>query len=443
MHRRRVLALSTALAAGALAGCTGGSPDEDDDAPAAAGPAPDVDDEQLRELVRGTNGFAFDLYRELLDEGGNVFASPVSVSVALAMAYAGARGETRTQMREALRYRLDDENLHEAFAQLQDELDERGEDVAVDTGGGYDEDDEPVPFELSVVNAAWGQEGYPFEQSYLDVLDRHYGGGLREVDYATDAESAREAINDWVADETGDRVKELLPEGALDALTRLVLVNAVYFTANWKHPFSESLTDHEPFTALDGSDHEVPMMRENRSWRYAEVDGAQAVELPYVGGEASMLAVLPPEGEFETYERSFDGETLAAIVDELDEREGTVRLPRFEFAAEFQLKAALRSLGMVDAFDEQKADFGDMARLDETGENLLIDDVYHDAYVAVDEEGTEAAAATGVVVRKSSAPADPFEFVADRPFLFAIRDRPTDAVLFLGRVVDPAGWENQ
>lgn len=439
MNRRRLLALWSALAAGSVAGCTTGaeqSDPEDDSSTSAPGTEPDIDDESLRELVGETNGFAFDLYRELLaaNPDENIFASPMSVSLALAMTYAGARGETREQMRDTLRYSLEDDRLHEAFNELQRRLDERGDDSA--------SEDDGIPFELSVVNSVWGQAEYPFEEEFLDILAEQYGGGLREVDYRSDAEAAREEINTWVAEETENRIEELLPEDALDSLTRLVLVNAIYFLANWEHTFDEVATSSQQFVALDGSDHEVQMMRQERQWQYAEVDGAQAVELPYVGGEVSMLLVLPPEGEFESYERSFDGQQLNELTDGLDSREGTVALPRFEFDGEFELGGPLHELGMVDAFDSRVADFSGIAPPEETGEDLHIWEVYHDTFVAVDEEGTEAAAATAVVIGDESAPDDPFEFVADRPFLFAIRDRPTETVLFFGRAVDPGSWED-
>lgn len=436
MHRRHLLAVSGALVAGAVAGCVG---DDSSTTRAAPGVEPEIEDEQLAALIQQTNGFAFDWYRELLEEDeGNVFASPASVTIAMAMTYAGARGDTRDQLREVLRYPIDDDELHEAFNALQRELDGRGEDVDPEPGGRYDEDDDPVPFQLSLVNGAWSHADYPFDDAYLEVLDDHYGGELREADFAADPDGVREEINGWVADHTEDRIDELLPEGSIDGFVRLVLVNAVYFFANWKYPFSEELTEPAQFTALDGTDHEVQLMSENRSWPYAEVDGVQAVELPYVGDDVAMLVVLPPEGEFESYERSFDGETLAEVVDALEPRDGTVRLPRFEYESEYELSEAFERLGAPDAFDPDAADFSGMVEGDEA--DLYVDGVYHDAFVAVDEEGTEAVAATGVVVREVSAPPDPFELVADRPFLFAIRDRPTGTILFLGRVVDPEGW---
>ena len=466
MDRRHVLALSSALLSGAIAGCLDrapaasptddeGDPDDGTDDPDENGAPddepgidPDLDDETLSALVAATNGFAMDLFDRLRDddETANLFVSPISISIALAMTYAGARGRTREEMGDVLRFgaddRLADDALHEAFATIQAELNERSDIDPDDLGDHYDEDDEPVPFELNVVNAVWGLEEYPFEASYLDLLETYYGGGLREVDFVSDPDGSRQRINEWVADETNDRIDELLPEGSIDDLTRLVLTNAVYFLANWAMPFEEANTDDGEFTAIDGTTHTVAMMRHGEEQLpYADVDGTQALELPYVGNEVSMLLILPPEGEFEEYEATFDDGTIGEILDALEPREGSVELPRFEFDSGVGLGDVLEAMGMVDAFDPNEADFSGMADLEAAGENLFVDGVYHDTYVAVDEEGTEAAAATGVVVRAESAPLDPFEFVADRPFLFAIRDRPTDTLLFVGRAVDPAGWE--
>lgn len=446
MDRRRLLAVSGALMAGALAGCTdlirsrNGSITQ-----ASPGPKPDIQEGDLRELVHQTNGFTFDLYRKIVDDAPdeNLFASPLSVSSAIAMTYAGARENTRSQMRDVLRYTLEDDELYDAFDTLQRKVAQRGDDVDVGTTQGerYDEDDDPVPFELSLVNSVWGQEDYPFEDAYLEVLTEFFDSEVHEVDYTTDPEAVRETINEWVADETEERIDELLPEDEIDELTRLVLVNAIYFFANWKHPFEESTTEEQSFTALAGTEHEVPMMRQNRSWEYAEIDGTQGVELPYIGDEVSMVVILPPPGTFNSYEQSFDGEVLADLVDALDSRDGTVQIPRFDYETNIELGAILESMGMEDAFDPAEADFGDMIHLEEVQETLSIDKVYHDGFVSVDEAGTEAAAATGVVMQALSAPADPFEFRADRPFLFVIRDRATDMILFVGRVVDPTDWE--
>lgn len=441
MDRRRMLALSGVFVAGALAGCSLAAPDDEND-DGTPTPTPSEVDDSVRELVRHSNGFAFDLYEELLrgNSENNLFSSPLSITMALGMAYAGARGETRAQMREVLRYPLDDAALHGAFGSVRETLNARATGVE-EANGRYGAEDDPVPFTLSIVNAMWGQEAYPFLESYDTILKEAYDSELREVNYIEDAAGARDAINEWVAGETDDRIDELLPAGALNSLTRLVLVNAVYFLANWKYPFDDEITSTESFQAVDGREYEVPMMRQEHSWLYGEVDGVQVVELPYIGEEVSMVVLLPPEGSFGSFEDSLTSESIGSYVTGVEEREGEVRLPRFGFSAGFTLGDVLRSMGMVDAFDEQAADFSGIADPSETGESLLIDDVYHDAFVAVDEEGTEAAAATGVVIRTESAPSDPFSLVADRPFVFVIRDRPTNAVLFVGRVVDPGGWE--
>lgn len=438
MHRRRLLALSGTLLAGALAGCSAPSPRSDGDAPEPR-VEPDVDAETLAELVGDANTFSTALYHETTADSPteNAIVSPLSVTTTLAMAYAGARGETRSQMGQALEYSLDDEELHPAFNALQRELNARAAELdAADLPGGYESEDDPVPFELSLVNAVWGQSGFPFEEAYLELLADHYGGGLREVDYTADPDRARRTINDWVAGQTAGRIDELLPQGALDTLTRLVLTNAVYFRANWHEPFDPEDTGQAPFTPLQGSPAAVPMMTNTDQVPYAAVDGTQAVELPYLGGDVSMLFLLPPAGEFESVEARLDSKLVSTVVEALETREGSLAIPKFEFGDGHKLKPALETLGMPEAFDPQAADFSGMADIEDTGERLYIDDVYHDTYIGVDETGTEAAAATGAVIGYTSAPAETFEFVADRPFLFAIRDRPTGAILFLGRVVD-------
>lgn len=429
LRRRRVLALAGALAtAPALAGCLGDG-DDDVDGSNGNGDENSVDDATVAELVAENRRFAFELYDELtgFEPGENLFCSPHSISLALAMTYAGARGETESQMAETLRYTLG-EDVHAAIEALADELDERSQ---ID-----DEDEDGDPFALNVSNAVWGQAEYPFREEYLDVLETHYGAGLQEVDFQSDPEAARETINEWVEAETDEKIEELLPEGSITDLARLVLTNAVYFQASWEKQFDEASTADAEFTALDGTASDVPMMRQSESFPYAEGEDYQAIELPYAGEEVSMVVVLPAAGEFETFEDGLDADRFDEIVDGLETREGTIRLPRFEFDSGVSLKTVLSELGVPVAFDEKAADFSGIADLEETGESLFVHDVYHDAYVAVDEEGTEAAAATGVVVGTDSAPADPFEMTVDRPFCFAIRDRPTDALIFLGRVVD-------
>ncbi len=387
---------------------------------------PDVDEQTLGQLVEDNQAFALELYRYLADRSqDDLFLSPHSISVALAMTYAGARGETEAQMAEALRFTLPQDELHAAFNQLDLILSARGEDAKGKDGEG---------FRLHVVNALWGQQGYDFEETFLDTLARNYGAGLRLVDFVEDAEGARQTINAWVSEQTEGRIEDLIPQGVLDALTRLVLTNAIYFNAAWAEPFEEDMTEDGPFYLLDGSSVEVPMMHQTEHFGYTAGEGYQAVELPYDGRELSMVILLPDSDEFAAFERDLDRETLVTILSALRSQRVNLAMPRFEFSSKFSLTDALSELGMPVAFTEE-ADFSGMNGRRE----LMITDVLHQAFVSVDEEGTEAAAATAVVVGLTSAmPEEPVEMTVDRPFIFLIRDIETGALLFVGRTLNPA-----
>jgi len=340
------------------------------------------------------------------------------------MTYAGARAETEQQMADALHYTLPQERLHAAFNALDQALASRGEGAQGKDGEG---------FRLHVANAIWGQKDYTFLDAYLDVLALNYGAGLRLVDFVRAPEEARVTINEWVSEQTEGRIKDLIPPGAIDALTRLVLTNAIYFNAAWSRPFEEERTEDAPFYRLDGSQVTVPMMRQVESFGYATGEGYQAVELPYDGHELSMVILVPKEGEFETFEAALDVQRLEAILQDLRYTQVALSMPKFEIESSFSLVDALAAMGMPVAFSDE-ADFSGM-----TGSrDLTISDVVHKAFVSVDEAGTEAAAATAVIMKLTSAPMEPVEMRIDRPFLFAIRDLQTGALLFVGRVVDPS-----
>jgi len=388
--------------------------------------APEVSDATLDTLVEGNTTFALELYHRLAEEqsGENLFYSPYSISLALAMTYAGARGETEEQMADALHYRLPQEELHPAFNSLDQNLASRGE-------GAEGKDDEG--FRLNIANAIWGQEDYTFLDAFLDTLAENYGAGLRVLDFASAPEEARTAINEWVSEKTEGKIEELIARGAITPGTRLVLTNAIYFNAAWAEPFEEEQTEDGAFRLLDGGEVTVPMMRQTTSFGYAESQGYQAIELPYDGRELSMVILLPEDGEFEAFEAALDAEEMAAIVDDLAYEQVNLTMPSFEFSSGFGLKDALMALGMPKAFSGE-ADFSGM-----TGSRgLFISDVIHKAFVSVDEEGTEAAAATAVEMAESAMPSEPIEVSVDRPFIFAIRDMETGAVLFVGRVLDPS-----
>jgi serpin B len=384
-------------------------------------PAPDVPGESLASLTQGNRRFAFDLFQALRDEDGNLFFSPYSISAALAMTYAGASGETAQQMAGTLHFELPDEELHAAF----NALDQRR--AATDVPA----DEEPL--RLEIANSLWAQEGFPFEQEFVDLLARHYGAGLRLVDFVDEAarEQARQAINDWVEQQTEDKIQELIAEGVLTPDTRLVLANAIYFLGKWVAPFAE--TGEQPFTLLSGEQVTVAMMSRRANTPYYEGDGFQALALDYQGGDARMILLVPDPGQYEAFETSLDEARFAEIVAALETTEARLVMPKFEFESEFQLNETLEEMGMPAPFDRAVADFSAMSA--EFGRDLYISAVIHKAFVAVDEEGTEAAAATAVVIEVESAPE--LNITVDGPFLFAIHDEGTGSVLFLGRVLDP------
>jgi serpin B len=360
-----------------------------------------------------------------------VILSPFSISSALAMTYAGAHGTTEEQMKSALRWTLSQSELHSAFNRLDLDLASRGAEPSLtpeyDDGWGD-------RFQLSIANSVWGERQFEFLQEYLDTIARNYGAGLRLVDFMNDPEGARVAINDWISNETEERINDLIPPGAIDDLTRLVLANAIYFNAAWLEPFDVESTTEAPFHLIGGSEVAVPMMEGTPRTQYAEVDGVQAVELLYSGGESSFVILLPEEGEFETFEQSVDGDTLDEILASFSPHDVTLKMPRFEFESTIGLREPLQSLGMEAPFDEREADFSGIAP---AGDDLYISDVFHKAFISLDEEGTEAAAASAGVFKLTSS--FPFaEVTADRPFIFLIRDIPTDSILFMGRVLDPS-----
>jgi len=391
------------------------------DKPRASGAAGQAD---LAALVDGNNAFAFDLYRALKGERGNLFYSPYSISQALAMTYAGARDTTEKEMAGTLHFTLAQDRLHPAFNSLDQQLKARGQGAKGKDGKG---------FRLNIVNAIWGQAGYTFLADYLDLLAQNYGAGLRTLDFRAAPELSRQTINKWVEDQTEQRIKDLIPSGGIDPLTRLVLTNAIYFNAAWASNFEKDLTQPAPFHLIDGSTVDVPMMRQTERLGYAASDGYQAVSLPYDGRELEMVVLLPDGGKFAEFEKSLDAGRVGTIIKDIVPKQVALSLPRFKFESEFSLGNVLANMGMPTAFSDQQADFSGM-----TGNReLSISKVIHKAFVGVDEAGTEAAAATAVIMRATAMPAMPQEVTVDRPFIFLIRDVQTGSVIFVGRVVNP------
>ena len=383
--------------------------------------APQVNDAGKRAVVEGNNAFALDLYAKLKDSDGNLFFSPHSISTALAMTYGGARSETAAQMAKVLHFELEPKRLHPAFRILQEDL------IGDSRKRGY---------ELSVANALWGQKGYGFLREFLDLTKTCYGSGFHEVDFVNATEAARKTINAWVEKQTHDRIKELIRKEPpiLTTLTVLVLTNAIYFKGNWASQFDEKLTEDAPFAVTKQKKINVPMMHQRGDFMLMETDKFQALELPYIGNELSMIVVLPRKvdgvGELENL---LTVDNLNKWFASLRKHNVFVYLPKFRMTSEFRLDETLKSMGMTDAFSLLQADFSGMT----IKERLFISAVLHKAFVDVNEEGTEAAAATVVVMAREGTPAKGFR--ADHPFIFLIRDNRSGSILFLGRVANPLG----
>jgi len=383
--------------------------------PALAGPSSGAD---VGAVVGGNNQFAFDIYKTLAgQEQGNLFLSPYSISTAMAMTYAGARGNTATQMADALGFTLPQDDLHEAFGELIDDIN----------------DPQRLDYQLSTANRLWGQQGYGFLPEYLNTTGQHYGAELAPVDFIGAAEPARLTINSWVADQTQQRIQNLLPAGSVTAQTRLVLTNAIYFKSDWKHQFDPEQTQLESFWTAPSKSVSVSMMHQTNDLKHAETTSFQILELPYANKEMSMLALLPNQRDgLAEMEAMLTADTLAQAIAQMQEKEVIVSMPKFGMTQDFELSSVLASLGMTDAFDPTAADLsGINGRSD-----LFISGVAHKAFINLDEEGTEAAAATGVVIGVTSVGPPPVRFDADHPFVFLIRDNRTGGIMFMGRVAD-------
>ncbi len=423
------LLVLAALAVPVTAGCGGEEPAAVSEAGAAAGGVATAKaaSEDVAALVDGGNQFAFDLYGRLAGDG-NLFFSPYSISTALAMTAAGARGNTEHEMATVLHFPTEGvegepsfisrERVIASFGSLQEGL------VASRETRGY---------ELHIANSLWGQEGYPFKESFLDLVGKHFGGGFNIADFRRNADAERVRINQWVEEATREKIEDLIPAGGVDSLTTLVLTNAVYFKGQWLSRFDEERTSDATFHGT-GGDATVPMMYQKSDFQYFENEDVQVLEMPYEGEEISMLVVLPrPESlvNLRVIESRLTPEMLSDWSGRLREQELKVYFPRFEMTwGTEDISKHLAALGIRDAFGE-KADFSGMTDL----RDLFITSVFHKAFVAVNEEGTEAAAATAVVMARLAIMEETI-FRADHPFLFVIRDDATGSILFMGRVAD-------
>ena len=373
--------------------------------------------------VRDNSAFAVDLYGKLCASEGNIFFSPYSISTALAMTCAGARGNTEKEMAETLKFSLGRDCLHPAFAYIESEL------SGIQKSGNL---------ELAIANSLWPQKDYKFLDEYISLIKEYYGTSITPVDYKRAHEEARKFINEWVERKTEDKIKDLIQRGVLNALTRLVLVNAIYFNGNWESQFRPDRTEETPFHISPDKTVQAPLMQQTHRFRYGEMKDLQVLELPYVGEDLSMFILLPQKGVgLHKIEKDLNIENLAQWKQGLQKTEVVVFLPRFKMSSMFRMDDTLVSMGMRDAFDASRANFSGM----DGSHGLYIGAVLHKAFVDVDEEGTEAAAATAVVMARKSASARLPVFRADRPFVFLIQDNKTESILFMGRLTDPAKTE--
>jgi len=356
--------------------------------------------------------------------GDNIVFSPTSIAIALAMARAGARGQTATQM-DAVLHGLGADDQAAAVNALDAALNSRSGTFKGFDGTSYD-------LTLSVANAPFAQRDEQWQQAFLDALAQRFGAGLRLVDYKSDPDNARVQINQWVSDETNGRIPELIGQGMLDTLTRLVLVNAIYLKAPWAQPFIPAATQDKPFALLDGSSATVPTMAMTAEQSYASGQGWQAVDLPYVGNKLALTIIMP--SDFGALAAGLNGTKLDEITSSMKMNEVDLTLPLFSAQTQADLSGMLAQLGMPLAFDPNQADFSDMT----TQEQLYIAFVIHQANISVDENGTEAAAATAVGMGTTAMPGSTATMHVDHPFIFALRDVDTGAVLFLGQISDPS-----
>jgi serpin B len=378
--------------------------------------------EDLKVVSQGINKFGFDLYKNLKKANGNkdnnLFYSPASISIALAMTYAGARGDTEKQMANVLNFTPPQDRLHSAYSKLIENLKSAKD------------------YELSIANALWLQKDYKYLQEFLNTMEKYYKGGFNEVDYITNPEGARIKINDWVSKETKEKIKDILNPGDITKLTRLVITNAIYFKGKWLTEFDKTATRDEDFYLINGQKTKVKMMYQENRFNYYENNDLQLLEMPYKGDKVSMVIILPKTGKFVTVENMIDEKKLQELINNTTKIKVKAYIPRFKFTQRFDLSEDLSKMGMEDAFSAGVADF---SGINGRKNDLYISKVIHKAFVDVNEEGTEAAAATAVGVTTLSIPRieKPIIFKADHPFIFLVRDKEAGSILFMGRVMDP------
>jgi serpin B len=382
-------------------------------------------EENISKQATSNNTFAVEMYKQLISEGENLFFSPYSITVALAMTAAGAAGNTKQQIRDALQVTLEGDQFDDAINGIDLDLTEHA--------------DATEGVTLRIVNSTWLQSGWQFKFGYLDHLSRYYGAGVNMMDFSNAPEACREIINTWVADQTNQKILDLLLPGTITSSTTLVLTNAIYFLADWLYSFNPENTTDKDFTLIDNSTVRTPIMQlndpnEKAIMLYSRLNNARALDFPYKGNRLAMTVLLPDEGTFSSFESALNLEAINQMIEALTAESLVVALPKFEFTyGSCSIVDALKALGMIDAFSPGAADF---SGIDGT-KSLYVSNVLHKAFISVDEEGTEAAAATAVTFDRTSVDPNEVAFYVNRPFIYLIRDKETGTILFMGRIVNP------
>ncbi len=379
-------------------------------------------------VTDGINDLAVDLYRELVSEEANIIYSPYSIALALSMVYSGSDGETATEFAEHLHFLP--QNEHSAsMSELQNSLDAlHREDLPLEQING-----DSVLFDINIANSFWVQEGYQLRKTYIEDLNRHYGADTKIVDFIANSVQVETDINKWIEEQTAGRIDGSFANELISPNARILLLNTTFFKGSWAHPFKESETNESSFYISSNSTVSVPMMHGKVRATYTENDVYQAIGLPYASQNVEMLIVLPKPGNFESFEQQFD----TNILDEFERiaavRDITLIMPKFELKNQFNVVEVLRAMGLVAPFSLEQADFDGIAP---EPNDLYVSNVLHQASISVDENGTEAAAATGIAISVSEL--EPVTLVINRPFIYAVRERETGLVLFLGRVMNPS-----
>jgi serpin B len=378
--------------------------------------------QEQNSVVAANNQFAFDLYSRYKSKDGNIFFSPYSISSALAMTYEGARGKTAEEMQAVLYFPKDDAIRRESFLKINNQINKQDK-----------------RYKLHTANALWAQKEYPFLSDYFNLIQQYYGGKVTNLDFFNNTENSRVTINNWIEEQTNNKIQNLIPAGILHPLTRLVLTNAIYFKGFWLKQFDKNDTKQEDFRISPDHKIKVQMMHltgKEANFNYAETDKLQILELPYEGKDLSMLILLPKGDDLKATEESLNSENLAEWKKLFRIEEIDLYLPKFKFETKYFMAQDLANMGMATAFSEETADFTRMYDRIKAKRNLFISAVIHQAFIDVNEKGTEAAAATAIIF-KDSISMPPKLFNADHPFIFVIQDKETGNILFIGRISDP------